>query len=301
MRLDFIAAKAYCWLMFSFSSRSPRSLFAKPLLISWHPGYSRCRTQYLPLLNIVTSGMPVDTDARFTHTIHNCKYKYLFVTVSTRFIDTVCLLFVHNLTFFFFLLEKNNTVKFQNFIYVRGDFLRCILNSCNDKLLLWVGFCFVFPCSPWLFPFLDKGSENCTRYIGIISNTDLSGPQEICLHCISRRHLRMIFKEKSSRYLSKGASFCCLYWRSDCWSASSRGGEIPLKTPSIAFQLYMRLHWQAHFISKLPHGFSEVMWFWNPCSRYKTKPLWNRQCSWKGTSNWFREYQMLPVNSICTV
>lgn len=284
-----------------FLLQESRSLFAKPLLISWHSGYSKCRTQYLPLLSIMTSGMPLDTDARFTHTIHNCKYNYLFVTGIHQVYRHVLLAFCAQFYFFFFFLEKNNTVKFQNFIYTRGDFFGCILNSSNDKLLLWVGFCFVFPCSPWLFPFLDKGSENCTRYIGIISNTDLSGPQEIRLHCISRRHLRMIFKEKSSRYLSKGASFCCLYWRSDCWLASSRGTEIPLKTPSIAFQLYMRLRWQAYFTSKLPHGFWEVMCFQSPCSRYKTKLLWNRKCSWKNTSNWFREHQTLPANSVCTM
>lgn len=43
------------------------------------------------------------------------------------------------------------------------------------------------------------------RYIGIISNTDLSGPQEISLYCISRRPLRMLFKEKKFPLSFKGS------------------------------------------------------------------------------------------------
>lgn len=101
-----------------FLLQESRSLFAKPLLISWHPGYSKCRTQFLPLLSVMTSGMPVDTDAHFTHTIHKCNYNYLFVTVSTRFIDMFCLLFVHNF-FFFFFLEKNNSKISKLHIYAR--------------------------------------------------------------------------------------------------------------------------------------------------------------------------------------
>lgn len=67
------------------------------------------------------------------------------------------------------------------------------------------------------------------RYIGIISNTDLSGPQEISLYCISRQPLRMLFKEKKFPLSFKG-SFVLLSLL-DCSSASSRVGEIPLKTP----------------------------------------------------------------------
>lgn len=43
------------------------------------------------------------------------------------------------------------------------------------------------------------------RYIGIISNTDVSGPQEISLYCISRWHLRMLFKEKKFPLSFKGS------------------------------------------------------------------------------------------------
>lgn len=43
------------------------------------------------------------------------------------------------------------------------------------------------------------------RYIGIISNTDVSGPPEISLYCISRWHLRMLFKEKKFPLSFKGS------------------------------------------------------------------------------------------------
>lgn len=43
------------------------------------------------------------------------------------------------------------------------------------------------------------------RYIGITSNTDLSGPQEISLYCISRRPLRTLFKEKKFPLSLKGS------------------------------------------------------------------------------------------------
>ena len=88
MRLAFNAAKAHCWFLFSLSSRSPRSFSQSFFLISWLLDYPKCRTYYLPLLNIMNSCMPLGTDAHFAHTMHNCKYNYLFVHVSTRLVDT---------------------------------------------------------------------------------------------------------------------------------------------------------------------------------------------------------------------
>lgn len=86
MRLASNAAEAQCWIMFSLSSRSPRSFFQSCIPINWPLDYPRFR----PLLNMMSSCLSLGTDAHFAHPVSNWKCGYLFVYVSTSFIDSFC-------------------------------------------------------------------------------------------------------------------------------------------------------------------------------------------------------------------
>lgn len=121
--------------------------------VSWSLDYPRCRTQYLPLLNIMKSCIPVGTDAHFAHTIVFALLQIQFSACTCihqvyRFIDTFCQFFLLTASWF---PESNKLVKFLNFTYMQGDFSQ---NNSNDKPLCQVGFCFVCHLLSLTFPIL---------------------------------------------------------------------------------------------------------------------------------------------------